>query len=1453
MSRIVFHRPARVVPPELPTDPVVVAAPPQPATRDSSANWLMLLMPLLSSISMAAYMIVAGRRMFILLGISFVLLSIGLTVGVRMQMRSTQRKKQLRARDRYLDHLTEVRKSAWQVASDQRLLAAWRHPSPYRLRAVAAGRRRVWERRPTDSDFLMVRLGTGRARLATPVRLASRNDPTVEYDARAKAAADRLVAGTAVVLGQPLTVDLSRGGVVSVLGPAGPARGVARALLTQIAVLHAPDDVRIAVVTGGAREESGTARSGGTTPCADTDGTPPASGRTDGTAAENDPPAGGDRGTPPAGGGASGSGAWEWAKWLPHTHDPEETGEAGVVPLVAEDFAGIADRVTQWLTSAHEQSYGRPFTLGAGRGADARQRLLVLLDGYDPRSAWARTPEATALLTDAGADTGLTVVCVVEEEKDEPTRADVRIRVAEDGTLTLESRTGGNARGGSAAQPDLVEGAVADRPSPALCEAIARALAPLTLSDEGDEILARTMSLPELLGVTDLDTFDPEELWAQTGPDSERLLCFPVGFDAQGDPLTLDLKEAAHGGMGPHGLVIGATGSGKSELLRTLVSGLAATHSPDLLSFVLVDFKGGATFAGVTGLPHVAGLITNLVDDLALVDRVRDALQGELQRRQALLRDAGNLDSVREYQALRAAGRTGPDDTPLPPLPYLFLIVDEFAELLTQRPEFVDLFVQIGRVGRSLGIHLLLAGQRMEEGRLKGLESNLSYRVCLRTLSAADSRTVIGTPDAYKLPPLPGSAYLKVSDTLYERFRVAHVSGPHDGTGDEGEAEAGAGVRPAPFELRRPPEEGTEQQAPPPRPRRETGGPTEMQVLVEHLTGAGQPVHQVWLPPLPAALPLDALTGPATGTAPTATGNGARTPRKPSAFTSAPPSASPSVSASSSAGHGGLRAAYWPDHGTLRVPIGVADLPVRQQQVPVIPDFSREYGHLALVGAPRTGKSTFLRTLMLATMITHTPEQAQFICLDFGGGALQPYEAAPHVSGVAGRPEPERARRALAEVVQLIDEREHLFRELRVDSADTFRRRREEGTLPPGTRAADVFLLVDNWASLRTELQDGQDNTVDVTVLDIATRGLGVGVHLVLTANRWAELRTALRDSIAARLELRLNEPGESEIDRRAARRFAPVAVPGRGLAPGGLQFQVALPRLDGRDTLEDLAEAQSTALDRVAAAWRGPTAPAIRTLPERLTRSELADVYAASGAHKEAPGVPVGLGENDLRPVLLDLSPTEPHLLVYGDSGSGKSVFLRTWLAAMTERYTAWETRFILIDYRRSLLDVVPDDHLGAYAGDAKAARAFAEQVAAKLAERLPPARVTAAELRARSWWEGPEFYVVADDYDLVATGRDAPLAPLVPYLAQARETGLHVIAARRVSGHNRTALTDPVFSQLPEIGASALILSGNPREGALVDGERAQRRAPGRAVLLRRKEGRTVVQIAVGEENED
>ena len=277
-----------------------------------------------------------------------------------------------------------------------------------------------------------------------------------------------------------------------------------------------------------------------------------------------------------------------------------------------------------------------------------------------------------------------------------------------------------------------------------------------------------------LLGVGSIDQLTPGALWQpHTTPETARQrLLVPLGLGDTGRPLLLDLKESAHGGVGPHGLCIGATGSGKSELLKTLVLALAVTHSPEELNFVLVDFKGGATFLGLDRLPHTSAIITNLAEESTLVERMHDAISGELNRRQEVLRASGNYANVHDYNKARA------DNPDLEPLPALLIVLDEFSELLAQHPDFADLFVAVGRLGRSLHIHLLLASQRLEEGRLRGLDSHLSYRIGLKTFSAAESRQVLGVVDAYHLPARPGAGYIKTDAEEVTRFQASYVSGP---------------------------------------------------------------------------------------------------------------------------------------------------------------------------------------------------------------------------------------------------------------------------------------------------------------------------------------------------------------------------------------------------------------------------------------------------------------------------------------------------------------------------------------------------------------------------------------------------------------------------------------------------------------------------------------------------
>ena len=1334
MSRLAFHRPARLLPPRLPDEKIVLPAPPE-AQRGTGSTLINTLLPLLSSVAVAGYMVTYGKPLLIIVGILFVGVSIGTAVMMRVQMRNASQRAGRRQRTRYRAHLHSARDQAREVSVMQRLRSALVFPEPQRLWGIATAYERVWERRQADPDFLQIRVGAGRADLATPLQIGGRLDPMAEYDWEALSTAQRLVDRMSHLDGQPAVVDLAKCGVVSVLGPTERAAAVARAMLCQVAVLHAPDDVGIAVEASG--------------------------------------------------------GNWAWAKWLPHAIEPRAASEAGALPLVAAGPDDLADFLERELLQRQELVAARRGQVSVDRNSPLPvQRLVVVFTGFEPVSEWGRSALLRALLEAAGPRSGLTLLFLAEREADEPSRVDLRIRLGESGGMELEGQA-------PLVAASVVDG-VPDEVPVRLAELIARRLAPLRLSDEHEQVLARAISLTHLLLGGTPTTDDIVRRWADV--TDERLLRVPIGNDGDGEPVILDIKESAQGGSGPHGLIVGATGSGKSELLRTLLTGLSITHSPELISFVLVDFKGGAAFAPLMELPHVAGLITNLADDAAMIDRVQAALRGEQQRRQQLLRDAGNVDSIREYQRRQRAGMTDPDGKPLEPLPYLLIVVDEFGELLAGRPEFTELFVQIGRVGRSLGMHLLLATQRLEEGKLRGLDSHLSYRICLRTFSAAESRIVIGTPDAYRLPPIPGSAYLKVDESIYQRFRAAHVSAPYRSP-EEVELAGEAPLSIVPFDLRHRADAANEEDA---RPADDGTGPSELAVVVDQLKVVGRPVHQVWLPPLPPAIPMDSLLGAAN----------VRPGR-------------------------GFAARIWPDLGQLKIPIGVSDLPHQQAQEPLLMDFGGPHGHLALVGAPQTGRSTALRGIMAAGMLTHTPDEVQFYCIDFGGGTLHQFAGAPHVGTVAGRRDLQLVRRMLAEIKLLIEEREVLLRELGVDSIGEFRARRSAGRLPDGMRTADVFLMVDNWGAIRAELEDA-----DARVTDIAARGLGVGVHLVLTAGRWMEIRPALRDSIGTRVELRLNDPMESEVNRRMAGQMG-KAVPGRGLALPGVYFQLLLPRMDGQETAEGLGEAQGDLVAKISAGWTGTPAPAVRVLPTRFTVGQLRQL----SGHPVA-GVPVGIAEADLRPVGIDLTKDDSHLLVFGDTGAGKTQFLRRWLTGLTEQYSAWDARVVLFDYRRTLLGVVPEDHLGAYAGDSAAASVYVEQVCAKLRDRLPPPTVTPQQLRAREWWQGPDIYVVIDDYDLLGGGLQSPMAPLVEFVPHAREVGLHIVLARRVAGSSRSSIADQLLVRLKEMGCAGLVLSGDQREGVVIGEERAQVRPPGRGVLVRRGQPSALIQIALDEE---
>lgn len=1077
---------------------------------------------------------------------------------------------------------------------------------------------------------------------------------------------------------------------------------------------------------------------------------------------------------------------WSWVKWLPHAQHPTDRDGLGPMRLLFPTLELLERSLADDLGQR-----GR-FARNAEVVKGLKQLVVVLDDGYitgDERMTTDAGLDSTTILDLNGPAEGLAprrgLQLVVEGD-------DVGARTA----VGVERF----------ATPDTITIAEAE----ATARRIGRyrlASAAHIVSLESDS-RAEDPGLMNLLKISDAAEIVPEQVWRRRTP-RERLRV-PIGYTPNGLPLELDIKESAESGMGPHGLCIGATGSGKSEFLRTLVLSMITSHSPDALNLVLVDFKGGATFLGLEGVPHIAAIITNLEDELILVDRMRDALAGELNRRQELLRSAGNFPNVTEYERARANGAE------LDPLPALFIIVDEFSELLSQKPDFAELFVMIGRLGRSLHVHLLLASQRLEEGKLRGLDSHLSYRIGLKTFSAGESRSVLGVPDAYHLPSVPGSAFLKCDAAEPLRFNTCYVSGEYvrpRRSAQTGRVKQLGALAPRLFTAT----PVKKQELP---PAAAVGAPanepieaatpsatktTLLDMVVSRLRGHGRPAHEVWLPPLDESPAVNDLLPVSNWDAPENL------------------------------------------NGRLWMPLGLVDRPYDQRRDLLTVDLSGAQGNMAVVGGPQSGKSTALRTLIMSAAATHTPEQVQFFCLDFGGGTLGSLANLPHVGGVAGRMDADAVRRTVAEVSGVLRSRELLFRDLGIESMRDFRQRKARlATLPPERAAqdplsqdkfGDLFLVIDGWASVRSDFE-----ILEPTLQALAIQGLSYGVHLVISASRWFEIRAAVKDMLGTRIELRLGDPLDSDVGRKFAE-LVPVGRPGRGMTPQRLHLLVALPRLDSSSEVEDLPAAVAASVGAVRTRYADRQAPRVRMLPHSVDRGTVVRAARAAGLLDKSR-IAIGINEEDLQPVVVDFD-SQPLMVALADIECGKSGLLRNIAAGVMENATPEQAKIILVDFRRSLLGVVDNDYLGGYATASQSCTELMAALAGSLKERLPPAEVTQQQLKERSWWSGPDLFVMIDDYDLITgTSLNHPLGPLVEYLPQARDIGLRVIVTRRTGGAGR-AMMDPIIGRMRDLSCNALVMSGSKEEGALF-GYKPTQMPPGRGMLVSRSMRSGVVQLS-------
>jgi type VII secretion protein EccCa/type VII secretion protein EccCb len=777
---------------------------------------------------------------------------------------------------------------------------------------------------------------------------------------------------------------------------------------------------------------------------------------------------------------------WSWLKWLPHADVPGELDGVGPARYLSTKPDELAALLGPALTD-------RPaFT---GGPSDALRHLVIVVDDPD------YDLDGSAL---AVGRAGVTVVhrsakAPHREQYSDPERPILRIADA----AIDRWQTGGWQR-----YIDSVDQLGADDAGH-LGRRLSRWDSNPTHSGLQSSA-TRGAAFTTLLGIPDASRLDVPTMWAPRHRDDE--LRVPIGVTATGEPLIFDLKDEAEGGMGPHGLMIGMTGAGKSQTLMSILLSLLTTHSADRLIVIYADFKGEAGADIFRNFPQVVAVISNMAEKKSLADRFADTLRGEVARREMMLREAGRhvqgsaFNSVTEYENAIAAGHD------LAPIPTLFVVADEFTLMLADHPEYAELFDYVARKGRSFRIHILFASQTLDVGKIKDIDKNTSYRIGLKVASPAVSRQIIGVEDAYHiesgkehkglgfLVPAPGAAPIKFRSTyvdgIYDppqttKTLVVHsVPGPKLFTAGRVEPDQTTVIT----------TNGHEEPVGPPRKLIATIG--------DQLARYGPRAPELWLPPLDDPIPLSMVLA---------------------------------------------RAAL--PRGEWRWPLGEIDKPFEMRRDPLVFDARSSAGNMVIHGGAKSGKSAALQTFILSAASLHSPSEVSFYCLDYGGGQLRALEDLAHVGSVASALEPERIRRTFGELDQLLRSRQQ---------REVFRDKHG-----PDDGRGQVFLVIDNLYAFSRDNTDqfNTRNPLLAKVTELVNIGLAYGIHVVVTTPSWLEVPLAMRDGLGLRLELKLHDARDSNVRLVGAlhrpAEAVPADQPGRGLTMAAEHFLFAAPELD--------------------------------------------------------------------------------------------------------------------------------------------------------------------------------------------------------------------------------------------------------------------------------------------------
>ncbi|MDQ0110665.1 S-DNA-T family DNA segregation ATPase FtsK/SpoIIIE [Paenibacillus harenae] len=1108
-----------------------------------------------------------GRGNFYIIQIiamSTMLVSYLVPILLYIQQRKQFQKQVSKRKQAYQAYLDEQREILQNMKNEMILQLHTHHPEPdTAFRWLQQRDSKIWARIPSDPDYLNIRTGIGVIqsgfKIDVPKQDAIEKEPLLE---KAQEMADKFIS----ISNAPVLLNLQQHRVIGIVGDIETATNLSRSLVSQIALHHSPDEVKLSALFG-----------------------------------QQD------------------AAHWDWMRWLPHTWDEQRRGrflfQEGLYPPQQLEALLASLQRRKWI----------------GQGMSSGKRVLPNFVFIVPDVQIVEQEPIWPMLLEEGERVNASCIILAQSRDRLPKECQVVIECSENEgvirstTNTVSNRMEEKEKLEQIIQYDQLQWEQADR--------FARALAPYQLKKATADEIPNVLTLFKLFDVQAIENLDVGSRWGQSR--YPNALPVPIGVKGGSKPVMLNIHDKIERkGHGPHGLMAGTTGSGKSEVIQTLIASLAVNFHPHDLAFMLIDYKGGGMSNTFATLPHVIATITNLEEE-GLIERSKVSLKAELERRQKLFVAAGNVQHIDEYYETEWRVKD--------PLPHLVIVIDEFAQLKKDQPEFMSELVSIAAIGRTLGVHLLLATQKPSGVVDDKIWSNSRYRVCLRVQDEGDSREMLKIPDAAYITN-PGRGYLQVgTNEVFESVQFAWSGAPY--RPDEGEQVqdddlyglelSGGRVKLASnrdLSIRQ--GAGLTERAVKPK--------KQLDVLIRWLAEEAERLGisrlpGPWQPPLPNYLSLEQVT------------------------------------AAAEAKEG------------LKPVVGLVDHVAAQSQLPLTIDI--ESGNWLIFGMPATGKTTFLQTLLYSLAISNTPNDVHVYIIDFSR-MLKDYIQLPHVGDVLQEEDEEKFVRFFDFLDKEIARRKQLF-------SDTGVKSRLAYCEDTGNELPAILLIVDGYINLK-----GKPDGINEKFENVLRVGSSLGIYAIVTANRPAEMMEKIKSNFPNAVSYQLADP--SDYHNVVGRLPKPPAVlpEGRGFIKGSippLQFQTVL-AIDAENDSSRSKKLRER-FQFMQQMWTGAEPRPIATLPEEISLA----LMEKTAQSKSMKAIALGLQVSDLEPFYFSAE-EGPYFMVSGRMESGKSSLLVAIGLETAELFSPLKAELYLSDFRRSdpgLSALRELSHVKGYASD--------------------------------------------------------------------------------------------------------------------------------------------------------